>query len=163
MFDTIAVVAYLIGDGSGVSNCLRLKALFAEKKRTVVQMQNVPSPYIKWHGVPPGANSLALIIKDAKISSANSKRNYYWVIYNLPPSVKELPYNSANKINKHNEAVNSWGQKNYHSIRYANTTHTVFVELYALDKRFSAREKITGKVLEQKIKNHVLTKAVIQG
>jgi len=162
MFDTITVIAYLLGDDSGISNRLRLKALFAEKQSAVAQMQHIPSPHIKWRGVPPEASSLALIIKDAKISSASSKKNYYWIVYNLPTGAKELPYDSASQINKHDEGVNSWGQKNYHSMRYGTTTHPVVVELYALDKRFSACKEMTGDVLEQKIKHHVLAKTVVQ-
>ncbi|MCX7121908.1 MAG: YbhB/YbcL family Raf kinase inhibitor-like protein [Gammaproteobacteria bacterium] len=163
MFDTITVIAYLLGNESGLSDHLRLKAHFLEKQSHIAQVQNAPSPHLKWHGVPPEASSLALIVKDAKNTSDTSKRNYYWVVYNLPIEARELPYGSAGQINKQDEGVNSWGQKNYHTMQIGNKKHPVIVELYALDKRFSAREKMTGEVLEEKIKHHVLAKTTVRG
>ncbi|MCX7126045.1 MAG: YbhB/YbcL family Raf kinase inhibitor-like protein [Gammaproteobacteria bacterium] len=161
MFDTLTVIAYLLGNDSGLSDHLRLKALFSERKDSVVCVQHALSPQIKWQGVPPEANSLAIIIKDAKPIHNTKKNHYYWVVYNLPVEVKNLPVGGNDEMNKHNEGVNSWGQRNYHTLCWEKGLHPVVVELYALDKRFSTHEKITGEVLEQKMKGHILAKQSI--
>ncbi|EKD77696.1 MAG: hypothetical protein ACD_42C00223G0001 [uncultured bacterium] len=162
MFDTLTVIAYLLGNKPGHSTQLHLQAQFLEKQNLVCVVQNAQSPQLRWKGVPPEASSLALIIKDAKTLKNTEKPHYYWVVYNLPVAVTALPFGGNNQMTSHDEGINSWGQKNYHSLCLGNTTHPVMIELVALDKRFSAREPMTGEILEQKIKGHVLAKAIVQ-
>lgn len=151
MFDTLTVVAYLLGNEPGHSSKLHLRAQFLEQPHALC-VQSIQSPRIQWSGVPPEAGSLALIIKDAK--------SYYWVVYNLPVQTKELPFGANHEILSHDEGVNSFGKDNYHTWCSRTTVHPVKVELYALDKRFDARKPMTGETLEQKIKGHVLAKVV---
>lgn len=158
MFDTLAVLAYLIKYDSGMSDHLRLQAYFSEKQKTTAT-QSVQSPKIKWKGVPPEASSLALIIKDAKLSADTKKQHYYWIVYNLPIQAKKLNYGDDHQINPYNEGINSWGQKCYHT----KQTHPVIVELYVLDQRFSAQHAMTGEALEKKIHGHVLVKKTVMG
>lgn len=160
MFDTLTIVAYLLGNEPGHSTQLHLQTRFLEKQNPVCQVQNAQSPQLRWSGVPPGASSLALIIKDAKSSE---KPHYYWVVYNLPVEVSALPFGSSHQMTPRDEGINSWGQKNYHSVCLKNMAHPVTIELVALDKRFSAREPMTGEIVEQKIKGHVLAKAIVRG
>ena len=46
------------------------------------------SPPLKWSGVPEGAGSLALIMEDL---NNEEDKGVHWVLYNIPPSVTELP------------------------------------------------------------------------
>lgn len=163
MFDTLTVVAYLLGNEPGHSTQLHLRAQFLEKQNSVCQVQNVQSPQLRWQNVPPEASSLAFIIKDAKTSKNAEKPRYYWVVYNLPVEVSALPFGSSHQMTPRDEGINSWGEKNYHGLCLGSTAHPVTVALYALDKRFSAREPMTGEIVEQKIKGHVLAKAIVRG
>lgn len=153
MFDTLTLVAYLLGNEPGHSSKLHLRAQFLEQPHAVC-VQSTQSPQMQWSGVPPEAGSLALIIKDTN--------NYYWVVYNLPVQTKGLPFGGNRQIMAHDEGINSWGQNNYHACCARNNVHPVTIELYALDKRFTAQKPMTGEELEQKIKGHVLAKAVNQ-
>lgn len=162
MFDTLTVIAYLIGNNPGYSDRLHMQAPFLEKENKILCVQNTKSPQIQWQGVPPEASSLALIIRDAKTFNTTSKQNYYWVVYNLPVQINQLSYGDNTKMMIHDQGVNSWGQENYHTICLDNTEYPVVVELYALDKRFSARKPMTGDLLEKKIKGHVLAKTIVQ-
>ena len=160
MFDTITVLAYLLRHDSRMSNNLQLQAFFSEKQNTAY-VQSIVSPKIKWHGVPPEAESLAVVVKDASIELKNEKQNYYWVVYNLPVQATQLNFGEDKKINPYDEGLNSWGAKNYHTTYFEHKTHPVVVELFVLDKRFSAQNPITGDVLEKKIQGHVIAKSMI--
>lgn len=153
MFDTLAVIAYLLSSDSGHSSHLHLQAKFLEKEKSVCA-QTVESPQLRWKGVPPEASSLALIVKD--------KKDYHWVVYNLPVQVNSLPFGSNDQIRSQDEGKNSWGQKNYHELCVGDAAHPVTIELFALDKSFNARHAMTGTELEQKIKGHVLAKTVLR-
>lgn len=148
MLDTFTLLVYLFGNDPGRSSHLQLQIKNRENQK-VTCVTNARSPALQWQGVPPDANSLALMIKD--------QNHYEWVVYNLPPDLKKLPYGANTEINAHNIGMNSWGQRNYHA-----TCSPVTVELYALDKRFSAREIVTGETLEKKIQGHILDKKIIR-
>ncbi len=153
MFDTLAVITYLLGRDPKDIDRLHLKASFPDKP-PVTCVQNAPSPQIKWQKVSPDASSLALIVKDSS--------HYEWVVYNLPIDARGLPFDANAEINPNDVGINSWGQKNYHSPCVGNTKYPVTVELFVLDKRFSARNKMTGEMLEKKIKDHVMEKAIVR-
>lgn len=152
MFDTLAVLAYLLGHDSNHIDQLRLKVLQPSNPPSI--SKQVQSPQLQWQNVPPEAESLALIVKD--------NTRYAWVVYNLPPDLKGLPFDANAQINLNDEGINSWGQKNYHALCWGNKAHPVIIELFALDKRLSANKPITGDALEKEIKNHTLAKTVVQ-
>ncbi|HLB55950.1 MAG TPA: hypothetical protein VJK30_01270 [Coxiellaceae bacterium] len=161
MFDTLTLLACLIGNDPGHSTQLTMKPPFLEKENKIICVQRTQSPQFQWKDVPPEASSLAFIIKDANTFTTMNKQKYYWVVYNLPVQTTQLPYGANVHMSPYDEGVNSWGEKNYHSICADNTEYPVIVELYALDKRFSATTPMTGEVLEQKIKGHVLAKTIV--
>lgn len=161
MFDTLTLLACLIGNNPGYSTHLTMKTPFLEKQNKIICVKRTQSPQFQWKDVPPEASSLALIIKDANTFTTMNKQKYYWVVYNLPVQITQLPYDSSAHMTPYDEGVNSWGQRNYHSICAGNTEYPVIVEFYALDKRFSEDKPMTGKLLEQKIKGHVLAKTIV--
>lgn len=148
MFDTLTVVAYLMSHESGYVDRLRLHKITTNDQ---LCLQREHSPELKWFGVPPEASSLAVIIKD--------NQHYEWVVYNLPVNANGLPFGANQLVLSSDQGVNSWGQRNYHAPCYGNLSHPVTIKLYALDKRFSAREDMTGEMLEKKMVGHVLAKA----
>jgi Raf kinase inhibitor-like YbhB/YbcL family protein len=157
MLDTLTFVAYMLGNEPGHVGHMHL---FLDHPAQICQ-HPTQSPPVRWSGVPPEASSLVLIIKDEKNKLSSEKSRYYWVAYNLPVQAKGLPSDGNDQITYRDEGRNSWGQRNYHAPCSENSK-SVVVELYALDKRFSAHHAITGKLMEQKIKGHVLAKTVMQ-
>lgn len=163
MIDTMTVLAYLLTHEPGHSTELNLRALIAasHSQQVVCTQQIESSPELAWKDVPPEANSLALIIKDAPTSKTSDKPHYYWVVYNLPVEIKGLSLGANTQINPEDEGVNSWGQRGYHAPCWGSKAHPIEIEVVALDKRFSARSKMTGEKLEQKMKSDVLARRII--
>lgn len=154
MFDTLAVIAYILSSDTGHFSHIRLSAKFKESEKPVCSLLS-DSPQLSWTGVPPDATSLAVIIKD--------KQHYYWVAYNLPSQITQLPFASDTTMRARDEGINSWKQNRYHTIcSNVKTMQPVTVEIYALDKNFNATRPMTGEILEQKIKGHVLAKGILR-
>lgn len=152
MIDTMTVLVYLLTHNPGHSTHLQISALFPKNSC----VQKTPSPQLRWKKVPPESTSLALIIKDAPSHKTSTKPHYYWIVYNLSPDLKGLSFGADAKINPYDKGINSWGKNNYHAPCWRNKLHPIEIELVALDKRFSARYKMTGEKLEQKIKSSTL-------
>jgi phosphatidylethanolamine-binding protein (PEBP) family uncharacterized protein len=55
------------------------------------------SPPLAWEGVPNGAKSLVLIIDDPDAPDPKAPRMVWvhWVVYNMPPDIKNLPENAG--------------------------------------------------------------------
>lgn len=88
------------------------------------------SPPVEWSGVPEGAKSLALIMWHTPPDYKEKGAKYYWIVYNIPPTVKSLPTDvgaTVGKIgmNEHNfqgyepPCSKSGGDKIYHFTIYA--------------------------------------------
>ncbi|PIZ04781.1 MAG: hypothetical protein COY58_03265 [Gammaproteobacteria bacterium CG_4_10_14_0_8_um_filter_38_16] len=151
MIGTMTVLAYLLGSDVKDEGPLRLRAIFSQSQ--------YQSPQLVWKHIPPETDSLALIIKDKQPEKNMKKRQYYWVLYNLPADATHLVTGENQRINRYVEGVNSWGSHNYYP---HVTSQPVTIELFALDKRFSTKSNMTGKKLEQKMQGHILEKATIQ-
>lgn len=150
MLDALTLVAYLLGSDAAHTERLRMQARFVENQHPTVCSNTVESPQIRWSGVPPEANSLAIIIKDDTY--------YYWVVYNLPIDATFLSFGVSEQMAHRDQGVNSWGVQNYHSRCWGSVMHPVTVALFALDKRLAPDKKMTGAMLEKKMKGHVLSK-----
>lgn len=159
MIDTMTVLAYLLTHNPGHTSHLNLHASFP-----VNCAQQIESPLLRWSNVPPEAQSLALIIKDAPPQQPNKtaeKPRYYWVVYNLPIESVMLPYGTNLKINPNDVGINSWRNNNYQSPCVNGQLQPVEIELFALKKRFSLHHSMTGEQLEQNIKANALAGAAV--
>lgn len=144
MLNTVTVLTYLITHALDHSDRLALSV--------------VPSKHaiqLRWHDVPPQAHSLAVVVKDI----SRSKHPYRSVLYNLPIESKGIAFRHHTRINGNYWGVNSWGEKAYHHLM--RDKKKVMVSLYVLDKRFSARYKMTGQKLEQHAIGHVIAKKTV--
>lgn len=150
MFDTLTVMAYLLSHHSGYVDRLKLQVIQPAQQQCV---QDAVSPALRWQGVPPEAASLAVIVRD--------KQRYDWVAYNLPVTTTGLPFGASQHMSSHDQGMNSWGKKTYHLSCGQDSLNPVYVELYVLDKRFSVQGNMTGELLEQKMKGHVLEKVKV--
>ena len=154
IIDTMAVLAYLLGDDAGHN-----KKIILDVPLSQISQATNTNPAIYWKNIPPEAASLALVIKEITIFQ---KPIYYWVVYNLPVDSTGFQAGQSNQTSKNNIGLNSWGQKNYHRLIYPAQNDLALIEIYALDKKFSTIKNITGAQLERKMNGHVLASGTYQ-
>ncbi len=120
------------------------------------------SPQLSWSGVPPQTKSLVLIVDDP---DAPGKTWVHWVLYNIPPTVNELPEN----INTNNlprgieQGKNSWNKTGYGGPCPPRGRHRYFFKLYALNRMLPDLDEPDKNQLEAVMQDAVIDKAVLVG
>jgi len=84
----------------------------------------------------------------------------HWIVFNIPPSAKEIakgtePKGTAGK--------NSWGRTGYGGPCPPSGTHRYFFKLYALDTQLNLPEGSAKKDLEKAMQGHILEKVELMG
>ncbi len=117
------------------------------------------SPELHWSGAPQGIRSLALVVHDPDAPAPGGF--YHWIVYDLPPSTRELRAQAA-------IAGSELGTTSNDSAGYAGPCpppgkpHHYNFTLYALDETISASH-LTGPQLEAAIAGHILARATLTG
>ncbi len=125
------------------------------------------SPPLDWADVPPGSQSLALIVEDpdAPDPAAPQRIWVHWVLYDLPigdSGLREdaagphLPTGSKLGLNDWQHAA--WGGPNPPRGR-----HRYFFRLYALDTVLPDLHNPDKRKLEQAMQGHVIERAELMG
>lgn len=126
------------------------------------------SPPLQWQGLPPGTESLVLIVDDPDAPDPAAPRMVWdhWILYNLPPTldglaagvgVGDLPAGCG-------EGVNSWGRTGYGGPCPSIGRHRYFHRLYALDTRLPAELGCPTKdALLLAMEDHILAFAALVG
>lgn len=115
------------------------------------------SPPLKWSNVPTGAKSLALICDDP---DAPAGVWVHWVLYDLQPTVTELPEGVPTTETIPDGAKQ--GVNDFKHIGYGGPCpprgdpHRYFFKLYALDAELQFKAKATKKELVRAMEGHVL-------
>ena len=123
------------------------------------------SPGLRWHGVPPGTRSLALIIDDPDAPDPAAPRMVWvhWVLYNIPPQVPELPEAVTALPAGTLEGLNDWKRTGYGGPCPPVGRHRYFFKLYALDTELPNLGHPTKAVLLEAMQGHVIGEAVLMG
>ncbi|HEX7025897.1 MAG TPA: YbhB/YbcL family Raf kinase inhibitor-like protein [Gammaproteobacteria bacterium] len=102
--------------------------------RYTCQGDNI-SPPLSWSDTPEGTRSLALIVEDpdAPDPAAPERTWVHWVLYNIPPTVTELPEGVMKLPEGTLEGINDWEQEGYGGPCPPVGRHRYFHILYALD------------------------------
>lgn len=121
------------------------------------------SPPLTWDGIPGGTKSLALISDDP---DAPMGTWVHWVIYNIPPEIKEFQENVPPDNNFPNGTLQ--GITDFKRIGYGGPcppsgTHRYFFKLYALDTKLNLSGGATKKQVEDAMKGHVLAQCELMG
>ena len=122
------------------------------------------SPSLRWSGVPEGTRSLALIADDP---DAPVGTWVHWVLFNLPPTAKELPENIPPAENVAGGAKQ--GRNDFQQLGYGGPApppgrpHRYFFKLYALDCELALRPGATKRDLAEAIEGHVLAEGQLMG
>jgi len=132
-------------------------------QRYAYQDRNL-SPPLQWQGVPPAAQSLALICDDP---DAPRGIWVHWVLYDLPPNIASLAENIPKVPVLANGAKQ--GLNDYQQLGYGGPCpppgppHRYFFKLYALDKVTGLPAGATKKDLLQAMTGHVLAQGQWMG
>ncbi|MBS3096895.1 YbhB/YbcL family Raf kinase inhibitor-like protein [Candidatus Woesearchaeota archaeon] len=115
------------------------------------------SPPLTISDVPSNAKSLVLIMDDPDAPVGIWD---HWVVFNIPPSTKEIPKGTEPKGTA---GKNSWGRTGYGGPCPPSGTHRYFFKLYALDSELNLPEGSAKKELEMTMQGHILAKAELMG
>ena len=125
------------------------------------------SPPLSWTGVPPEAQSLALVVEDPDAPDPKAaKRTFtHWIVYNLPPDSPGLPEDVT-----HDQLASGTllGRSDFDRTRWEGPCppwgeHRYFFKLYALDCRLPVAPELTRRALLSAIDGHVLEQAELMG
>jgi Raf kinase inhibitor-like YbhB/YbcL family protein len=116
------------------------------------------SPPLKWSGVPTETKSLALVMDDP---DAPTGTWVHWVLYDLAPSMTELPEGLSAKEHiapgSGKEGVNDFKRLGYGGpCPPAGKPHRYFFKLYALDTALDLKPGAKKKDLEHAMEKHIL-------
>ena len=125
------------------------------------------SPPLKWSGVPPEAKSLILIVDDPDAPDPRAPKMtwVHWVVYNMPPSVTELPEAVASEHLPAGmfEGLNDWKRTGYGGPCPPVGRHRYFHKLFALDTVLPDLHTPAKEQVEQAMTGHVVAKAELVG
>lgn len=125
------------------------------------------SPALAWSGVPPGAQSLALVVvdPDAPDPAAPKRTFVHWILYDMPPGTTGL----AEAVTP--GALPAGTRAGYNDSQTTGWTspcppigrHRYFFRLYALDAPLGDLGTPTRGRLEHAMEGHVLESAELMG
>lgn len=126
------------------------------------------SPPLAWRGVPNQAKSLVLICED---SDAPLGTWSHWVLWNLPPHLKELPAGlpKGSRISltpdgpEARQGINDFGDPGYGGPCPPSGTHHYVFQLYALDEPPDLPESPKRARVLQAIREHVVATGRLVG
>ncbi|MBW4518356.1 MAG: YbhB/YbcL family Raf kinase inhibitor-like protein [Scytolyngbya sp. HA4215-MV1] len=114
------------------------------------------SPPLRWEAPPPNTHSFVLICDDP---DAPFGIFVHWLVYNLPPDVRELSQAfpvQPTLPNGASQGKNGFGKLGYGGPCPPRGTHRYFFRLYALDTQLSLKPGVDKATLEKAMQQHVL-------
>lgn len=125
------------------------------------------SPALSWSGIPENAKSLVLIVDDPDAPDpAKPKLTWvHWLLYNIPPTVTELPeaVAASNLPAQTLQGKNDWKRIGYGGPCPPIGRHRYFHKLFALDIELPDLKQQTKAQLEAAMKGHILEQAELIG
>jgi Raf kinase inhibitor-like YbhB/YbcL family protein len=122
------------------------------------------SPVLHWGIVPNETHGLALIVDDP---DAPFGIFVHWVLYNMPPSLSELPEGLPQMPNIH--GIGTQGTNGFQRVGYngpcppRSSVHRYFFKLYALDLEPALPSDLTSSRLAKMMQGHILSEAQLMG
>jgi Raf kinase inhibitor-like YbhB/YbcL family protein len=123
------------------------------------------SPALRWSDIPPNTKSFALICEDPDAPSGTFT---HWILYNLPPTVSELPEGVSAEERLANGAIQ--GRNDFKRIGYGgpcpppkDSAHRYFFRLYALDTELQLRAGARREDIVLAMEGHILAKGHLMG
>ncbi|KTC91086.1 YbhB/YbcL family Raf kinase inhibitor-like protein [Fluoribacter dumoffii] len=117
------------------------------------------SPPLTWSNIPPNTQSLALVVDDPDAPDGTWT---HWIVFNIPPTVKELGAGAPVPPGASN-AKNSWGGLGYRGPCPSLGAHSYHFKLYALDTILDLGDGTTRDIVLNAITGHVIGSAELVG
>jgi Raf kinase inhibitor-like YbhB/YbcL family protein len=125
------------------------------------------SPPLAWQGVPPGTQSLVLIVDDPDAPDPAAPRMIWvhWVLYDLPANSTGLHEDAARQSLPEGtrKGLNDWERTGYGGPCPPIGWHRYYHKLYALDVALGDLGQPTKADLEAAMKGHVVAFAELIG
>ena len=125
------------------------------------------SPALIWSDVPQNARSLALIVDDPDVPAPflPIKTWVHWLLYNIPPTVTELPQQIAQQDLPQGtlQGKNDWKETGYNGPCPPFGRHRYYFKLYALDTILPNLNQPDKTALEKAMKGHIIGRAELIG
>ena len=163
----LTVVNSLAAERAGKDHMQLTSTAFAEgaaiPANYTCDARNV-SPPLRWSGVPAGGKSLALIADDP---DAPVGTWVHWVLYDLAPTVNELPEDLAKS--QYAAGGAKQGLNDFRQLGYGGPCpphgkpHRYFFKLYALDVLLDLKPGLTKKDIENAMEKHILARGQLMG
>jgi Raf kinase inhibitor-like YbhB/YbcL family protein len=121
------------------------------------------SPPLAWDSVSESAKSLVVISDDP---DAPAGTWVHWVMYNLPPDIRELPEKiPTNRTLKNGarQGTNDFGNIGYGGPCPPSGTHRYYFKLYALDTVLDCDPGMSKAQIDRAMKGHVLASGQLMG
>ncbi len=121
------------------------------------------SPPLKWSNVPQNTKTIALICDDP---DAPVGTWVHWVIYNIPPTVTELPEGVPSDKTLSNGAIhgiNDFRKYGYGGPCPPGGTHRYYFKIYALDTELKLAPGAKKSDVEKAMQGHILAKGQLMG
>jgi hypothetical protein len=120
---------------------------------------NGASPELQFHGVPPAAKSLVLIVVDPDVPSAikSDGRYLHWALWDLPPDTTNLTGGQGRN------GLNENGRGTYIAACPPNGEHRYVFQLFALDTALGNARISSEAELRRGMEGHVLEQAELVG
>jgi Raf kinase inhibitor-like YbhB/YbcL family protein len=136
-------------------------------KRHTCEGEDV-SPALSWSAVPAGTKSVAIIVDDpdAPDPAAPKRVFVHWVLYDVPPTTKELAEGmkgAATVAPGARDGKNDYDVTGWKGPCPPKGRHRYFHKVYALDTVLPDLGKPTKAELEKAMSGHVLAKGELVG
>lgn len=121
------------------------------------------SPALSWDSLPQDTQSLVLIADDP---DAPRGTFVHWVLYGLPPEIRQLPEAlapTAQGPHDSRQGKNGFGRLGYRGPCPPSGTHRYFFKLYALDTVVDLEPGASKNQVILAIKDHILAKGELMG
>lgn len=126
------------------------------------------SPALRWSGVPPSTEELALLCEDP--DAPQEEPWVHWILCKIPPSLTELP--EGVRLESRQEMLGGCvqGTNSYGDIGYGGPLppvghgpHRYYFKLFALDEKIDVKNGITKNEFLDAIRTHVLGETELLG
>ncbi|MBX3206659.1 MAG: YbhB/YbcL family Raf kinase inhibitor-like protein [Labilithrix sp.] len=126
------------------------------------------SPALAWSDPPPATKSLAVVVSDpdAPDPAAPKQVFVHWVLYDIPPSTREIAEgarSAADVGGTARDGKNDFGQTGWKGPCPPKGRHRYVHEVYALDAVLPDLERPTKGDLEKAMRGHVIAKGELIG
>ena len=120
---------------------------------------NPPLDFIE---VPKESKSLVLLMDDPDVPAWVRKECMFdhWVIFNMPPSTREIAENTAPPGI---QGKNTAGSSKYYGPCPPDREHRYFFMLYALDTMLDLDQNTTKEEVKKAMAGHIIDKAELMG